>query len=100
MHILCYRALNFRLPAKESIPVILIGPGTGIAPFRSFWQQRSYEVRRDPGKLKLFGPMHVYFGCRNEKDDLYRQELLEAKSCGAVSEVFTAYSRASNQKVL
>ncbi len=45
---------NFRLPANPETPVIMIGPGTGIAPFRSFMQQRAAE-----GNWLFFGNPHL-----------------------------------------
>lgn len=43
-------APSFQLPKNKKAPCILVGPGTGIAPFRSFWQQRLYD-REHKGKL-------------------------------------------------
>ena len=44
IHIVLYRARNFHMPDDPKTPMILIGPGTGIAPFRSFWQEREYQM--------------------------------------------------------
>lgn len=73
----------------------MVGPGTGIAPFRSFWQQRQIDMRmaKDLGRNN-FGDMTLVFGCRKSTlDDLYRVETAEAASEGALSEVLTALSR-------
>lgn len=74
---------RFRLPEDPSTPVIMIGPGTGIAPFRGFYQaiEAEKETRRRPAML--------FFGCRNEQDYLYRSELESAKFI----ELLVAYSR-------
>jgi len=63
---------RFRLPEDPSTPVIMIGPGTGIAPFRGFYQaiEAEKETRRRPAML--------FFGCRNEQDYLYQSELESA----------------------
>uniref|UniRef100_A0A7S2DTY9 Methionine synthase reductase n=1 Tax=Haptolina brevifila TaxID=156173 RepID=A0A7S2DTY9_9EUKA len=52
---------ELRLPADPTTPIVLIGPGTGLAPFRGFLQQRKIEFARS----KL-GECHVFFGCRRE----------------------------------
>uniref|UniRef100_A0A670KAH4 Nitric oxide synthase n=1 Tax=Podarcis muralis TaxID=64176 RepID=A0A670KAH4_PODMU len=77
-------APGFHMPQDPQVPCILVGPGTGIAPFRSFWQQRLF----DPC------PMMLVFGCRQSKiDHIYKEETLLAKSSGVFKELFTAYSR-------
>ncbi|XP_061189647.1 NADPH oxidoreductase A-like [Saccostrea echinata] len=61
---------DFRLPSNTKTPLILIGPGTGIAPFRAFLQERALISEEDRGMTLL------YFGCRHKnKDFLYREEL-------------------------
>lgn len=68
---------DFRLPSNTKTPLILIGPGTGIAPFRAFLQERALLSEEDRGII------YLYFGCRHKnKDFLYRDELenLEEKS--------------------
>jgi len=79
---------GFQLPDNIETPIIMVGPGTGIAPFRGFLQAR-YELEQ---RGKSLGEAHLYFGCRNEKDFLYRDELelLESKE---IVKLHTAYSR-------
>ncbi|XP_029469395.1 nitric oxide synthase, inducible [Rhinatrema bivittatum] len=84
-------ANNFRLPENPSKPCILIGPGTGISPFRSFWQQRLHDAEKkgikSPGMILLFG-------CRrSDVDHIYKEETKEMKMRGVLKEVYTAYSR-------
>ncbi|MGH0145570.1 UNVERIFIED_CONTAM: hypothetical protein FKN15_018663 [Acipenser sinensis] len=82
---------SFHLPADDSAPCILVGPGTGIAPFRSFWQQRLYEIEHQGKKPK---ELVLVFGCRQaEFDHIYKEEMEEAKCKGAFSGIYTAYSR-------
>ncbi|XP_006170481.1 nitric oxide synthase, inducible isoform X2 [Tupaia chinensis] len=84
-------ASGFRLPEDASHPCLLIGPGTGIAPFRSFWQQRLHDSEH---KGLQGGRMTLVFGCRHpDEDHLYRDEMLKMAWKGVLHEVHTAYSR-------
>uniref|UniRef100_A0A8C2U8W1 Nitric oxide synthase n=1 Tax=Coturnix japonica TaxID=93934 RepID=A0A8C2U8W1_COTJA len=86
---------GFRLPEEPAKPCILIGPGTGIAPFRSFWQQRLYDLEKKGIKG---GDMILLFGCRQpDMDHIYKEEVEEMKRKGVLKEVFTAYSRQPGQ---
>lgn len=67
----------------------MIANGTGIAPFRGFWQQRMFETNR-----KDLGQMFLYFGCRRPGvDEFYREELSEMLSKGVIQSYHMAYSR-------
>ncbi|KAJ3213734.1 NADPH-cytochrome P450 reductase [Dinochytrium kinnereticum] len=73
------RTSSFRLPRDPSLPVIMVGPGTGVAPFRGFVAERMVlaEGSGAAGK-KAVGPTWLFFGCRHpEQDHLYREEFLE-----------------------
>src|SRR5690606_3378101 len=61
------RHSNFKLPRNSELPVIMIGPGTGVAPFRGFIQERAFEAKQNPEKK--VGPMVLFFGCRREDQD-------------------------------
>lgn len=68
------RKSQFRLPTKTQTPIIMIGPGTGLAPFRAFVQERNYS--REEGKT--VGETILYFGCRKRKEDfIYEEELMD-----------------------
>ncbi|MFS0654864.1 bifunctional cytochrome P450/NADPH--P450 reductase [Bacillus sp. 179-C3.3 HS] len=86
---------GFELPPTSEIPMIMIGPGTGIAPFRGFIQAR--EKWQSEGKQ--LGEAHLYFGCRHPKEDhLYVDEMQQAENQGVVI-THTAYSRYNGEKV-
>ena len=83
---------NFRLPEDGNTPVIMIGPGTGIAPFRAFMQQR--EADESEGKNWLF------FGNPNYTQDfLYQTEWQRFVKEGVVDKVTLAFSRDQEQKI-
>ena len=89
------RRSNFKLPKNLVKPVIMVGPGTGIAPFRGFLQERA--KKRVDGKS--IGPNVLFFGCRNREEDfLYDDDLKQFQSTGDL-ELFTAFSRETSQKV-
>ncbi|MCA0924195.1 bifunctional cytochrome P450/NADPH--P450 reductase [Bacillus stratosphericus] len=86
---------GFELPPSPEIPMIMIGPGTGIAPFRGFIQAR--EAWQN--EAKPLGEAHLYFGCRHpHEDDLYYDEMQLAEQKGVVT-IHRAYSRYEEQKV-
>lgn len=86
---------GFELPPSPEIPMIMIGPGTGIAPFRGFIQARG-EWHNEGKQL---GEAHLYFGCRHpHEDDLYYDEMQLAAQKGLVT-IHRAYSRYEEHKV-
>ncbi|OAH98091.1 sulfite reductase subunit alpha [Methylomonas methanica] len=83
---------NFRVPADDSLPMIMVGPGTGIAPFRAFLQER--EFRQAPGKNWLF------FGDRNASTDfIYRDEIEAMQANGLLTKLDLAFSRDQAEKI-
>ena len=83
---------NFKLPADDNTPVIMIGPGTGIAPFRAFVQER--DNREATGKNWLF------FGDRTFTEDfLYQVEWQKYLKAGVVTQMDVAFSRDQTEKV-
>lgn len=83
---------TFKLPANPSTPLIMVGPGTGVAPFRGFIRER---VKNTAGSNNLnLGKHLLFYGCRNEEEFLYRDEWAEySKSLNGVFEFIIAYSR-------
>ena len=65
------RHSNFRLPSEVTRPVIMVGPGTGVAPFRGFVQERAERARNG----EKVGRTILFYGCRQRKEDfLYEEE--------------------------
>lgn len=88
-------------PPRSSLPLILIGPGTGCAPFRGFVEERALQRKTSPTAPILF-----FFGCRNKENDfLYRDFWLShSQNGGVLSEekgggFYVAFSRDQPQKV-
>lgn len=83
---------NFRLPANPDTPVIMVGPGTGIAPFRAFMQER--ETQGAEGKNWLFfGNPHF------TQDFLYQLEWQRYVKSGLLSKISLAFSRDQANKI-
>jgi sulfite reductase (NADPH) flavoprotein alpha-component len=86
------KAQQFALPKNPSTPIVMIGPGTGIAPFRAFLQER--KATTAPGRNWLF------FGHqRSACDFFYEDELLALRSAGLLTRLTLAWSRDGDQKI-
>jgi sulfite reductase (NADPH) flavoprotein alpha-component len=88
----CVQAPHFRLPQDNSVPIIMIGPGTGIAPFRAFLQQRKAHSASGNSWL-FFGHQH------QETDFLYEEELQGFLADGTLTELSLAWSRDQAEKI-
>ncbi|KDO31201.1 hypothetical protein SPRG_03819 [Saprolegnia parasitica CBS 223.65] len=90
------RKSTFKLPSDPSTPILMVGPGTGIAPMRAFLQER--DAQRVAGAN--VGPTVLFFGCRRESEDyLYADELAQFKARGTLTQLHCAFSRDSAAKV-
>uniref|UniRef100_A0A8C0MQN0 NADPH--hemoprotein reductase n=1 Tax=Canis lupus familiaris TaxID=9615 RepID=A0A8C0MQN0_CANLF len=119
------RKSQFRLPFKAATPVIMVGPGTGVAPFIGFIQERAWlrqQGKCGPGRGSLGSrevpcshvPAHscptaqarrwgrhlLYYGCRRSDEDyLYREELAQFHQDGSLTQLNVAFSREQPHKV-
>ncbi|MGL5098323.1 MAG: sulfite reductase subunit alpha, partial [Planctomycetia bacterium] len=92
MHVFVQTSHGFRLPADDAAPVVMVGPGTGVAPFRAFLQERA--AKGAVGKNWLF------FGDqRSETDFLYRDELAAYQKTGLLTRLDLAFSRDQKEKL-
>jgi len=85
------KAHAFGLPSDPNVPIIMIGPGTGVAPFRAFLQERM--ATKAPGRNWLF------FGHqKRDHDFFYEDELNGMKSAGVLTRLSLAWSRDGDEK--
>jgi len=91
------RPSSFRLPRDHKTPLIMVGPGTGIAPFRAFVAERTHvlagHVGEEGGSSPL-GEAVLFFGCRSRDEDyIYAEELAVAARTGVLTALHVAFSR-------
>nr|WP_321457339.1 sulfite reductase flavoprotein subunit alpha [uncultured Cohaesibacter sp.] len=83
---------SFRVPENNDVPMIMVGPGTGIAPFRAFLQERQ--------AIGAKGYNWLFFGDQHEKTDfIYKDELAKMQSDGLLNRLDLAFSRDQAQKI-
>lgn len=83
---------HFRLPSDGRAPIIMVGPGTGIAPFRAFLQERKVTGAQ--------GPNWLFFGDQRRTDDfLYEEEIVAMVSDGHLTRLDLAFSRDQEAKI-
>ena len=86
---------GFRLPEDPTVPIIMVGPGTGIAPFRGFLQERSALQAEG----RTLGEAMLFFGCRHPDQDFIYREELERHASEGICDLKVAFSRQEKSKV-
>lgn len=90
IHIYLRTNQGFRPPTDPTIPIVMVGPGTGVAPFIGFLRHRQQSEMG-------MGEWWLFYGCRQkDKDYLYREELQELKDKGVLTHLVVSYSREGN----
>jgi len=88
---------NFVMTKDPAVPIVMVGPGTGIVPFIGFMQER--ELMQKAGK-KL-GEAHLFFGCKyRDVDFIYRDEISNRSDTKIISDLHLAFSREDPKKKL
>ncbi|XP_060079890.1 methionine synthase reductase-like isoform X2 [Ylistrum balloti] len=84
---------HFRLPDDLTVPLILVGPGTGVAPFIGFLRHRE-ALRAKMEDPAMYGDTWLFFGCRHkDKDFLYRRKLASFEENGILTRLCVCFSR-------
>ena len=92
LRVFVQKSHGFTLPADPDAPVVMIGPGTGVAPFRAFLHERDARNAN--------GPNWLFFGDqRRAHDFLYEEELADLLGRGRLTRLDTAFSRDSERKL-
>lgn len=92
VRVFVHTSKGFRLPESGDTPIIMVGPGTGIAPFRAFLEERA--------AMGWKGKNWIFFGDqRRDFDFLYQKEMEDYQSRGILTRLDTAFSRDQQQKV-
>lgn len=92
---------HFQPPTDLTRPLLMVGPGTGVAPFVGFLHDRRWRMAQEPQDEKAVGESWLFFGCRNrDLDFLYNDELDQFVQDGTLSHLELAFSRESPDEVV
>lgn len=90
---------SFGVPSDLSRPWVMVGPGTGVAPFRGFLQERRARLQESKGRGTEAGEAWLYFGCRSRSEDyLYGPDLESFAKDGTLTSLRVAFSREDPKK--
>lgn len=94
------RTSTFRPPVDLQMPMLMVGPGTGLSPLIGFLQHRGAQMQQmqTAGQQPTLGDARLYFGCRDNNDYLYQGDLEAWRDTGLISHLAVAFSRASEKK--
>ncbi|XP_022665384.1 NADPH--cytochrome P450 reductase-like [Varroa destructor] len=90
------RRSQFKLPTRPTAPIIMVGPGTGLAPFRGFLQERQHQRVVEN---KQVGESHLFYGCRKRNEDFLYPEELNAFVADGTCKMYVAFSREQEHKI-
>ncbi|MFT5904487.1 MAG: sulfite reductase (NADPH) flavoprotein alpha-component [Cryomorphaceae bacterium] len=92
VNVYLHKNKNFRLPENNDTPIIMVGPGTGIAPFRAFIEERAEDEAK--------GASWLFFGDQKYNEDfLYQLEFQDHLKSGALTKLDVAFSRDQPEKI-
>ncbi len=86
--------VGFRLPVDPAAPIVMIGPGTGLAPFRGFLRERAALKAQG----RTLGPAMLFFGCRHPEQDFIYADELEEQAASGIVDLHIAFSRHDGKK--
>ncbi len=95
------KSRDFHLPQNNMVPIIMIGPGTGVAPFRAFMQERERQERalQERALQEHSGKNWLFFGERNRQSDFFYEQYWQELVLKNLLTIDTAFSRDQEEKI-